>query len=151
MDFIKNALTNRQFPQIPFMSEGRFDSFLRDRGFRIGITGIRSLVDAGVIERLNTESGDFHPFQVWPITRLLESLEVRLDAGISHYGLDHASLEKFFRLNWSRRKNDLIDFPKGGPLQRVQPKSLPPVALAGIVLSAGGTWAEAERSSCDGF
>ena len=125
MDFIKNALTNRQFPQIPFMSEGRFDSFLRDRGFRIGTTGVRSLVDAGVIERLNTESGDFHPFQVWPITKLLESLEVRLDAGISHYGLDHASLEKFFRLNWSHRKNDLNDFPKGGLCNEFNRKVFP--------------------------
>ena len=114
MDLIKNAITNRPFPQLPFMSEDRFDSFLRDRGFRIGTTGVRSLVDAGVIERLNTESGDFHPFQVWPISRLLGILEIHLDVGISHSGIDHASLGKFFRLNWSRRKNDLTDFPKSG-------------------------------------
>ena len=110
---IRNAVTNRRFPQIPFMSESRFASFLSDRGFRIGITGVPSLVDAGVIERLNTESGDFHPFQVWPISRLLGSLDMRLDAGISLCGLDHASLEEFFRQNWSRRKNELTELPKG--------------------------------------
>ena len=113
MDLIKNALTNRQFPQILFMSEGRFDSFLRDRGFSVGTTGVRSLVDAGVVERLNTESGDFHPFQVWPIARLIESLEIRLDAGISLCGLDQARLEEFFKQNWSHRKNDLTEFSKG--------------------------------------
>ena len=114
MDLIKYAITNRPFPQLPFMSEDRFDSFLRDRGFSIGTTGVRSLVDAGVIERLNTESGDFHPFQVWPISRLLGVLEIHLDVGVSHSGLDHASLGKFFRLNWSRRRNDLTNFPKSG-------------------------------------
>ena len=109
MDFIKNAIVNRQFAQIPFMSELQFDSFLRDRGLRIGTTGIRSLVDAGVIERLDTESGDFHPFQIWPISRLLGSLDIQLDAGISYFGLDHARLEEYFRLNWCRRKNHLAD------------------------------------------
>ena len=111
MDLIKNAIEKRPFAQIPFMTEGRFDSFLRDRSIRIGPTGLRSLVDAGVIERLNSGSGDFHPFQVWPISRLLGSLEIRLDAGLSYVGLDHARLEEFFRLNWSHRKNHLVDFP----------------------------------------
>ena len=125
MDLIKNAIEKRPFPQIPFMSEGQFDSFLRDRGIRVGLTGICSLVDAGLIERLNAESGDFHPFQVWPVSRLLGALEIQMDVGISHSGLDHASLEKFFKRNWSHRKTDLTDFPMSGLSNEFNQKIFP--------------------------
>lgn len=125
VDLIKNALANRLFPQLPFMSESRFESFLRDRGFQVGIPGVNSLVDCGVIERLDTESGEFHPFQVWPISRLLWSLEIRLDTGINLCGLDHARLEDFFRQNWSRRKDDLTNFPKGSPFNEFNRKIFP--------------------------
>ena len=85
MDLVKKAVANRQFPQVPFLSEGWFDSFLRDSGFRVGIAGVRSLVAVGLIQRLDTQSGDFHPFQIWPISKLLRGLAFQLDVGFSRY------------------------------------------------------------------
>ena len=93
------------------MSETWFDSFLRDRGLQLGVTGIRSLVDAGVLQRLNTQSGDFHPFQIWPISSLLKALELRLDVGLANHGFDPAGFKQFIDLNWSHRAEVLVQFP----------------------------------------
>lgn len=112
MNLVKKAVTRRPSPQLPFMSEHSFASFLRDRGFRVGIAGTRSFVDSGLIEPLGAETGDFHPFQVWPISRLFRGLNPQLDAGISHHGLDPDSLKIYVDLNWPRRAQALIDFPK---------------------------------------
>ena len=112
MNLVKKAVTRRPFPQLPFMSEHDFDSFLQDRGFRVGIAGIRSFVDSGLIETLDAATGDFHPFQIWPISRLFRGLEAQLDVGISHHGLDPDSLKKYLDLNWPYRAQALIDFPK---------------------------------------
>ena len=111
MDLVKKAVANRQFPQVLFLSEGWFNSFLRDRGFRVGIAGVRSLVAVGLIQRLDTQSGDFHPFQIWPISKLLGGLEFQLDVGFSRYGSDPAGMKQFIDLNWPRRANDLTSFP----------------------------------------
>ena len=112
MNLVKKAVTRRPFPQLPFMSEHGFASFLRDRGFRVGIAGIRSFVDSGLIETLDAATGDFHSFQIWPINRLFRGLDVQLDAGISHHGVDPDSLKKYVDLNWPHRTQTLIDFPK---------------------------------------
>ena len=64
MNLVKKAVTTRPFPQLPFMSESGFDSFLRDRGFGVGVKGIRSFADSGLIEALDAGTGDFHPFQI---------------------------------------------------------------------------------------
>ena len=112
MNLVTKAVTKRPFPQLPFMSEHGFDSFLRDRGFRVGIAGIRSFVDSGLIETLDNVTGDFHPFQIWPISRLFRGLEVQLDAGISHYGVDPSGMKKYVDLNWPYRAQTLTDFPK---------------------------------------
>ena len=110
MDLVKKAVANSQFPQVPFLSERWFDSFLQDRGFRVGIAGVRSLVAVGLIQRLDTQSGDFHPFQIWPISKLLGRLEFQLDVGF-RYGSDPASMKQFIDLNWPRRADDLTSFP----------------------------------------
>ena len=115
MDLIDKAISKRQFPQLSLMSDGWFDSFLRDSGFRIGIDGIRSLAAAGLIQRLNTESGDFHPFQIWPISRFFLDLEIQLDTGFGYYGFDAAGMKQYIDLNWSRRAKDLSSFPTTGP------------------------------------
>lgn len=112
MDLINNAVKGRQFPQIPFMSEIRFDSFLRDRGFRLGSRGIGHLIDAGLIERLHATEGDFHPFQIWPISKLFETLNFRLDSGISYNGLDPAAMKRFIDLSWSQCQKHLTEFPQ---------------------------------------
>lgn len=125
MDLINNAVTGRQFPQIPFMTESRFDSFLRDRGFRLGSRGIGHLVDAGLIERLHATEGDFHPFQIWPISRLFEAVNIRLDSGISYNGLDPAAMKRFIDLNWSRCQNHLTDFPQSPLCVEFNQKVLP--------------------------
>ena len=52
-------------------------------------------------------------------------MEIQLDVGIGHCGLDHARLEKFLRLNWSRRKNDLTDFPRSDLYDEFNRKILP--------------------------
>ena len=112
MNLIERAVTKRQFSQIAYMSEGRFDSFLSDRGLRVGITGIRSLVASGVLQELKTESGHFHPFQIWPIRMLVSRLEFRMDAGISYHGFDSAGIKHFIDLSWDIRANALTSFPK---------------------------------------
>ena len=111
MNLIEKATAERPFPQLRFMSETWFDSFLRDRGLQLGVTGIRSLVDAGVLQRLNTQSGDFHHFQIWPISSLLKALELRLDVGLANHGFDPAGFKQFIDLNWSHRAEVLVQFP----------------------------------------
>ena len=117
MDLIKSAITGRRFPQLSFMSEQGFASFLRDRGFDIGVTGVRSFVESGLIEKLDGESGDFHPFQIWPINKLFLGTETQLDVGIrvtstSFTGIDPVRLKKFIDQNWSWRAERLTNFPK---------------------------------------
>ena len=112
MTLLEDALVDRPFPQIRFMSEREFASFLRDRGLDVGIGGINSFVQSGLIERLGDEPGAFHPFQVWPISELFRLLETKLDAGISHYGLDPEGLKRFIHLNWDRRAEHLVSFPQ---------------------------------------
>ena len=116
MNLIEKATAERPFPQVRFMSETWFDSFLRDRGLQLGVTGIRSLVDAGVLQRLNTQSGDFHPFQIWPISSLLKALELRLDVGLANHGFDPAGFKQFIDLNWSHRAEVLVQFPQQHPV-----------------------------------
>ena len=112
MNLVKKAVTRRRFPQLPFMSEHGFDSFLRDRGFSVGVAGIRSFVDSGLIETLDAANGDFHPFQIWPISRLFRGLDVQLDAGVGYHGLNPDRLKKYVDLNWTYRAQILTDFPK---------------------------------------
>ena len=112
MNLVQEAVTRRPFPQLPFVSEHSFDSFIRNRGFSVGIAGVRSFVASGLIEKLDAGAGDFHPFQIWPISRLFRGFDIQLDAGISYYGLDPTGLRKFIDLNWSRRAKALTDLPK---------------------------------------
>ena len=125
MNVVEKAVTKRPFPQLPFMSERGFDSFLQDRGFSVGIAGIRSFVDSGLIETLDAVTGDFHPFQIWPISSLFRGLEVQLDAGISHYGVDPAGLKKYVDLNWPYRAQTLTDFPKSNACLEFNHKFFP--------------------------
>lgn len=112
MNLIEAAVKERPFPQMAFMTEQTFSSFLRDRGFSVGVSGVRSFVTAGLIEKLGAEVGDYHPFQIWPISQLFRQLEIGLDAGIGHYGLDPAGLMKFAEQNLSFRLESAVDFPK---------------------------------------
>ena len=112
MTLLEDALVARPFPQIRLLSEREFASFLRDRGLDVGIGGVNSFVESGLIEKLGDELGAFHPFQVWPISELFRPLETKLDVGISHYGLDPEGLKQFIDLNWDRRAEHLVSFPQ---------------------------------------
>ena len=125
MTLIKEAVTKRPFHQLPFISEKDFSLFLRDRGFDVGVGGIHSFVEAGLIEKLGGESGDFHPFQIWPISKLLRELEIRMDWGISHYGLDPVGLKSYFDINWDCRAKPLTDFPKSEACREFNQQMLP--------------------------
>lgn len=125
MNLVTKAITKRPFPQLPFMSEHDFDSFLQDRGFNVGITGIRSFVDSGLIETLDAATGDFHPFQIWPISRVFRALEVQLDTGISHHGVNPGGLKKYVDLNWPHRAQTLTDFPQSNTCLEFNHKLLP--------------------------
>ena len=117
MNLIEVAVKERPFPQMAFMSEQRFSSFLRDRGFSVGVSGVRSFVTAGLIEKLGAEAGDYHPFQIWTISQLFRQLEIGLDAGIhlcsmDPPGLTPEKLRRFVEQSLDRRVKSLVDFPK---------------------------------------
>ena len=78
----------------------------------MGTEGVRSFVEAGLIEELGEQLAAFHPFQIWPISKLLRGLDTRLVVGISHYGLAPESLKHFIDINWSRKAAHLVNFPK---------------------------------------
>lgn len=109
MTLLGEAL-NRPFPQQRLLSETEFASFLRERGFDLGVEGIRSLVNAGLIEELGDQFGVFHPFQIWPISNLLKDLGVRLDIGIRYNGLSTKGLKKFIDINWSSREQRIVNY-----------------------------------------
>ena len=112
MDLVREAVTKRHFPQLLFMSEHQFASFLKNRGFNVGIEGIRAFVKSGLIENLNAESGAFHPFHIWPISCLLHKLEIRLYGAVGYQGLDSARLRNVIDSSWSHRSKFVNDFPQ---------------------------------------
>ena len=87
MDLVKAAIAERPFQQLSLMSENQFDSFLRDRGLSAGVEGLRSLVRLGVIEVLDDSAERFHPFQIWPISRLTRRLTISPDFWIRFQSL----------------------------------------------------------------
>ena len=84
-----------------------------------------SFVESGLIESLGDESARFHAFQIWPICSLFRLLEFNLDAGISYRGLDPDGLKQVIDLNWSRRAESLIDFPKSEACVKFNRQLLP--------------------------
>lgn len=130
MNLIESAVKERPFPQMAFMKEPRFASFLRDRGFSVEVSGIRSLVAAGLIEKLGGETGDYHPFQIWPISQLFRQLEIGLDAGIHLCSLDPPGLtperlRQFVEQSMDRRAKSLVDFPKSEACREFNQQLLP--------------------------
>ena len=122
---LEEAITKRPFPQLAFMSENRFDSFLRDRGFHVGVDGIRSFAEAGLIARLGSQSGDFHPFQIWPISELFRRSKTNLDVGIRFRGLDPVGLKSYIDTSWALCAEELIEFPKSEFCLEFNQKLLP--------------------------
>ncbi|HXZ95044.1 MAG TPA: hypothetical protein VEG28_03930 [Dehalococcoidia bacterium] len=110
MDSLGQAVNDRPFQQTEFMSERSMASFLRDRGLDIGTTGIRALVECGVIKRLGHQTGDFHPFQVWPISQFIKRLNVSLAPAISYFGLDVNELQQFFSKRWPYLEEQIRGF-----------------------------------------
>ena len=151
---LEKALTNRQFPQILFQSTHQFGSFLRDRGFRLNTSGINTLVDGGLIERLNTGSGDFHPFQIWPVYRLFRQLEIQFDSAFGVYGWDESGLRKFIDQNLPWRARHLVEFPKSDQCKEFNNKIFPLLLwLESIYLpvSRGPRPSIVHVSGCDAF
>ena len=124
MTLLEEAL-DRPFPQLHLLSEGGFASFLRERGLDVGTTGIRSFVEAGLIEKLGDQSATFHPLHIWPIFNLLRDLDTRLDIAIGHYGLKPDGLKHFIDINWPRRADRLVNFPKSQQLVVFNGRILP--------------------------
>ena len=112
MNLLNEAVAKRPFQQLLFMSEHQFASFLRDRDLDVGVTGVRSFVASGLIEKLNSPSGNFHPFQIWPINKLFQGLGISLESGIGLVGTNPDSLKRFIDQNWNRSAEHLIEFPK---------------------------------------
>ena len=125
MNLVEEATSARPFPQIPFMSELAFSSHLRDRGLSLGTSGIRSIVASGIIDELNAPTGDFHPFQIWPISQLYRSLQIDLDSGVGHFGLDPNCLQKYMDSVWSNSSKALTDFPKSDACRTFNCQILP--------------------------
>lgn len=116
MTLLDEALTDRPFPQLRLLSEHEFASFLQSRGIDVGIRGVRSLVESGLIESLGDEPARFHAFQIWPICSLFRLLDFNLDAGISHHGLNPEGLKHFIDINWRPMSENLPTFPKSDEL-----------------------------------
>ena len=107
------------------MSELAFSTFLRDRGLDLGTSGIRSIVASGVIDKLNAPTGDFHPFQIWPISQLSRNLQFELYRGVCIFGLDPDSLKKYLDSVWSSHSKALTDFPKSDACRTFNCQILP--------------------------
>ena len=112
MKLVQEAVSERPFPQLPLMFEYGFCSFLRDRGIDVGIKGVLSFVSSGLIARLNDETDDFHPFQIWPITRLMRLMEIKPDRAIALAGGDCDALDSFMQRNWPLQIEHLRSFPE---------------------------------------
>ena len=125
MNLVGEAISKRPFPQIPFKSELAFSSFLSDRGFNLGTSGIRSIVASGVIDKLNAPTGDFHPFQIWPISQLSRNFQFELGSGVGRCGLDPDSLKKYLDSVWSSHSKALTDFPKSDACRTFNCQILP--------------------------
>ena len=130
MNLIESAVKERPFPQMTFMSEQGFAQFLGKRGFNIQASGVRSLVATGLIEKLGGETGDYHPFQIWPISQLFRQLEIGLDAGIHLCSLDPPGLtpeklRQFVEQSMDRRAKFLVDFPKDKDCREFNRQLLP--------------------------
>ena len=100
----ENTNTARPFPQLPFMSETRFVSFLKDRGLNIGPTGVRAFVDRGIIGKLTDTPSCFHSFQMWPISRILAKIQIDIKASIRYSGLDISATQDFVNVQRIRVK-----------------------------------------------
>ena len=125
MTLLEEALTNRPFPQLHLKSEDGFASYLRKRSLEVGTKGIRSFVEAGIIEELTDNSATFHPFQIWPIFNLLRSMESSLHTGISFHGLDPEGLKHYIDINWPHHVEHLVNFPKSEELAAFNCRILP--------------------------
>lgn len=112
MNPLNEAVGKRPFQQLPFMSEQQFASFLRERDLDVGVTGVRAFVHSGLIEKLHSPNGDFHPFQIWPINKLFQGLGIRLETGIGLAGTNPEPLKRFIDQNWDHSAEHLRDFPK---------------------------------------
>ena len=97
MDLIEAAITERPFQQLSLMSSAQFDSFLADRGLNVGLDGIRVFVELGVVKPLDDDEQVFHPFQIWPVSRLFQRLAILPSNWIRFQGLapSESELEKY--------------------------------------------------------
>lgn len=125
MNLLEEAITNRPFHQLHLLPESQFASFLSKRGLDVGFRGIRSFVDLGIIEELGDQMTGFHPFQLWPISNILGTLETKLDTGIRWHGLEPKGLKRFIDINWCRHADHLGDLQKSNELILFNRRILP--------------------------
>lgn len=97
MDLVKAAVSERPFQQLSLMSKTEFDSFLTDRGVRLPYQGVQPFVASSVIEALDDSPQCFHPFQVWPVSKLLLGLEIASEVTNGNDVMDDFASSKFCR------------------------------------------------------
>ena len=98
-NLVEAAIAQRPFHQLTFMSDHQFKLFLSNRGYHLDSAKIESLIDHGAIERLNTGVGDFHAFQIWPVSQIWNLSETRFTSG---FGRNRPDPE--FVKNWVEAK-----------------------------------------------
>lgn len=125
MTLLEEALTNRPFPQVALLSEQQFASFLGQRGLNVRVTGVRAFVESGLIEELDDQFLKYHPFQIWPICKLISALDTRLDTGLSWYGLDPKYLKTFVDGKWPHQAERLLAVPKSNEINEFNRRILP--------------------------
>ena len=125
MNLVKAAITLREFPQLSLMPERQFERFLSDRGLDVWVEWIRLLVRLGLIEPLGEREESFHPFQIWPISRLFRSLETSPSVWIRLQCLDRSESEGAATAILTERNKTLMDFPKSEVCLDFNQKLLP--------------------------
>lgn len=122
---VEAAIAQRPFPQLPLMSDHQFKLFLSNRGYHLDSAKIESLIDHGVIERLNTGVGDFHAFQIWPVSQIMNLSETRFTSGFGKNRPDPEFVKDWVDAQLAANENAFAVYQENGIAEEFNQGILP--------------------------
>ena len=124
-NLVQVAIAQRPFPQLPFMSGHQFKTFLANRGYHLDTAKIESLIDFGIIERLNTGYGDFHAFHIWPVSQILDLSEIRFTSGFGRNRPDPEFVKDWVKARLVGKENSFTAIQENGFADEFSQRILP--------------------------
>lgn len=107
---IQAAYDKVPYPQMPLLSESQLKSALTNRGMRLFPNGLQHLMDSGIIGPLKENPPEFHPFQIWLISKLFSTISINLTGQFSYSGFNLELLYKNLLRQWERLVQDVQGF-----------------------------------------